>query len=148
MLFLDRYWWLRPMLAVAIVLVFSVPLIVLAGDTHYFELIAQGKASFSTGDISNAILVVTYLVLAIGLFISTLPARRRGIQRVAAIQGDLDCIPQANIQAMSGEVTQERIVIQQLLPKRLRWMFFLASIPLLLLVLALICLLAAYEFGE
>lgn len=135
--FLDRYWWLRPVLAAAGLFVIGAPLAQVAYDEGIFQSIAQGHIPSLSDILHTGSFVISVSVAALVFAMSAIAARWRNFRRMAAIDGNLDRIPQADIPGAENSLPLEPIIIQRQLSKRLRWVYLPALTPLLFVFLVL-----------
>jgi hypothetical protein len=137
--FLDRYWWLRPVLAVAGLLYVSQPMKGLYDDGYLSDVVRM--PSDHIGDILYfGLCYLFFLVLALLVAASAFPARRRKLRRLAALGSNPEAIPRALVvyPNVDFDLAEKPIIIEEQFSKDTKWLFILVAFPFLLICLAAI----------
>lgn len=137
--FLDRYWWLKPLLAVAFLVVTSQPMKhVLLDDGFLSDFIRT--PSDHIGDILFYVLTsLFFLAVAFTVATSAMPSRRRKLLRITAIGGTPEAIPRAIVeyQTVEYDLAKNPVVIQVQTTKEMKRLYLLVEGPFFLIYLAM-----------
>lgn len=122
--FLDRYWWLRPILAITILVAGAFLIVPLISDEMDLERDGFGVDTFTYAIAGVASLV--FLAFAIGLGVSTFSAMNRKRRRLAVIAGNTSAMSLAPLDKAESQanllpdVASEPLSLQWRLTNRAR----------------------------
>ena len=119
--FLDRSWWLRPVLAAVGLVVPGQPMKLGLVDDGFLDIYIRMSQEDTGVILYHCRAILFFLAIAFAVATNALPARRKHL-RLSAIDGDADARPPALVtyEYPEYDLAQKPVVIKQQLTKEIR----------------------------
>lgn len=141
--FLDRYWGLRPVFAVAPIAVEVQPIKILLFNDGALDTYINMPLEHIGNILLLGLVIVFLLAFSFIVAMSAIPARRRKRLRLSAIRGNPNAVPLALAVYENTEydLVRKPVVIEEQYNKGAKWLYLLVAGPFFVAFLVLVAIL-------